>query len=275
MKVNRRQWLGRLAAGGGWGALAPFRSAAAHEAAAPAAKASPAPSPAAAGGPLALKDFQPKSMLHVAEHKVARARFPAIDVHTHLGVVGAAGSRRRDEVPGHAGGAPRGHGPQERADDGEPDRRHRRRASRASIRRYEAAAPGRFITFTEPSWARFNEPGYPQMAGRRDRAGEEGGRARAEGPEDVWGSSCASNVTTGPAGQDRRPALRSHVGRLRPPGHAGGHPRLRSRGVLPAHRPLQRALRGAVQPPGLVVPRPRLPADRAASAPGGCGRCRS
>src|SRR6185436_2266863 len=34
--------------------------------------------------PLALKDYQPKSMLHVPETHVPRSRFPAIDFHTHL-----------------------------------------------------------------------------------------------------------------------------------------------------------------------------------------------
>jgi hypothetical protein len=84
MKLNRRQWLGRMAAGGA-GALMPWRRAAADSpavtparaAAAPAAKASPA-------CPLALQDFQPRSMLHVEEHKVARAAFPVIDVHAHF-----------------------------------------------------------------------------------------------------------------------------------------------------------------------------------------------
>src|ERR1043165_9189194 len=34
--------------------------------------------------PLALKDYQPKSMLHVPETHVPRSRFPLIDFHTHL-----------------------------------------------------------------------------------------------------------------------------------------------------------------------------------------------
>ena len=83
MKLNRRQWLGRVAAGG-TGVLMPWRRAAADSpavaparAAAPAAKASPA-------CPLALQDFQPRSMLHVEEHQVARAAFPVIDVHAHF-----------------------------------------------------------------------------------------------------------------------------------------------------------------------------------------------
>src|SRR2546426_5878252 len=36
------------------------------------------------GRKLALEDYEPKSMLHVPETKVSRARFPAIDFHTHL-----------------------------------------------------------------------------------------------------------------------------------------------------------------------------------------------
>src|SRR5436189_1536020 len=35
-------------------------------------------------GKLALEDYIPKSMLHVAETKVPRSRFPLIDFHTHL-----------------------------------------------------------------------------------------------------------------------------------------------------------------------------------------------
>ena len=34
--------------------------------------------------PLALAEFEPKSMLHVQETHVARARFPVIDFHTHV-----------------------------------------------------------------------------------------------------------------------------------------------------------------------------------------------
>src|SRR6478735_7085125 len=34
--------------------------------------------------PLALKDYQPRSMLHVPETHVPRSRFPNIDFHTHL-----------------------------------------------------------------------------------------------------------------------------------------------------------------------------------------------
>src|SRR6187431_1442836 len=87
MRVNRRQWLGRIAAGGA-GALLPFGRAEADSPKAPpkgvaAAAARPATT-AAKPCPLALQDFQPRSMLHVAEHKVTRAAFPVIDVHAHF-----------------------------------------------------------------------------------------------------------------------------------------------------------------------------------------------
>ena len=40
--------------------------------------------PVRTGGGLDLRDYQPRSMLHVPETKVPRAKFPVIDIHTHL-----------------------------------------------------------------------------------------------------------------------------------------------------------------------------------------------
>jgi len=40
--------------------------------------------PARTGAGLDLRDYQPRSMLHAAETKVPRAKFPVIDIHTHL-----------------------------------------------------------------------------------------------------------------------------------------------------------------------------------------------
>src|SRR6185369_15954579 len=42
--------------------------------------------------PLALKDYQPKSMLHVPETHVSRSRFPNIDFHTHLSWIDRKGN---------------------------------------------------------------------------------------------------------------------------------------------------------------------------------------
>src|SRR5574338_1308132 len=49
--------------------------------------------PASQGLPLRLTEFEPRSMLHVKETSVPRARFPVIDFHTHV-------SRRRAQRPG-------------------------------------------------------------------------------------------------------------------------------------------------------------------------------
>src|SRR5260370_19697525 len=55
-----------------------------------------------AGGAITPTQFEPRSMLHVVEHPVARAKFPAIDVHTHLFGLGrkvaAESSQERAEL---------------------------------------------------------------------------------------------------------------------------------------------------------------------------------
>ena len=38
----------------------------------------------AAAGSLPLEDYQPRSMLQVPETHVARAKYPVIDIHTHI-----------------------------------------------------------------------------------------------------------------------------------------------------------------------------------------------
>src|ERR1700733_4673298 len=54
-------------------------------AASPASSQTPAPPPALPK--LALEDFQPRSMLVVPEHPIERAKYPVIDVHTHVSSV--------------------------------------------------------------------------------------------------------------------------------------------------------------------------------------------
>ncbi len=55
---------------------------------------------------LALEDFQPKSMLVVPEHPVARARYPVIDMHTHVsGVFGRRRSRDPEDPDANAASA--------------------------------------------------------------------------------------------------------------------------------------------------------------------------
>jgi predicted TIM-barrel fold metal-dependent hydrolase len=190
MSLNRREWLGRLAAGAAGLALPARRAAAAVQE-------SPKPGDAC---PLALKDFEPKSMLHVPETKVARARYPVIDVHTHLSWAAEGG-----------GGVFRGEEMKFLATPAEllevMDRKNVRTMVNLTggagaglaktIRYYEAAAPGRFVTFTEPSWAKLNEPGYPQwQADEIERAKKAG--ARGVKVLKTLGLFLRESVTSGP-----------------------------------------------------------------------------
>jgi predicted TIM-barrel fold metal-dependent hydrolase len=117
-------------------------------------------------GGLLLKDFQPKSMLHVTETRVPRAKFPVIDIHTHLcwaakAEHGVPLSEERHFLASNAelldvmdrsnvqvltnltGGMGTG--------------------LRDSVQRYDRANAGRFLTFTEPWWSRTAEPSYAQF----------------------------------------------------------------------------------------------------------------
>jgi predicted TIM-barrel fold metal-dependent hydrolase len=169
--IDRRQWLGRVLAGGAglW---------AAGDARRAEAQAAPAPKPA----PLPLTDFQPKSMLHVPATPVERARFPVIDVHTHLGwrAKSQGGVSVGEEMRFLAT-------PQELLQV--MDRRNVQTmvnltggvgaGLQASIQHFEKAAPGRFVTFTEPSFYRVQEPGFAKWQG------EEVARAKAAGARGV------------------------------------------------------------------------------------------
>jgi predicted TIM-barrel fold metal-dependent hydrolase len=107
-----------------------------------------------AGGRLPLTEFQPKSMLHVPETRVARSRFPVIDFHTHVslrrgsqrpGVPPAALIKVMDTVNLHTmvnltGGS---------GDD-----------FAATVRTFDQAFPRRFVSMTEPTWTRASESGY-------------------------------------------------------------------------------------------------------------------
>ena len=171
--INRRKWLQML--GAALGVAAQRRSA---QAMAPVAVEPTAPPPSSA---LALADFEPKSMLHAQETRVERAKFPVIDVHTHITV--SAKSERGIDL-----GA-------ERIYLAKPDELLRvmdAKNIRAmvnltggfddglidTIRKYDNAIPGRFYTFVEPVYSRFLEPNYPQIQAdaieRAHRAGAKG-----------------------------------------------------------------------------------------------------
>lgn len=162
--LSRRAWL-RSLTGVAAGTAAWTRGAQARDVQAPVQ----APSAPA----LALPDFEPKSMLQVPETQVERAKYPVVDVHTHLTF------RARRE----------GEGMRTLATPAEllavMDRRNVRTmvnltggtgsGLQEAVKTLQAAHPGRFVVFTEPSWNRASEPGYATWQA------DELGRAKAAG----------------------------------------------------------------------------------------------
>ena len=115
---------------------------------------------------LDLGDFEPRSMLHLPAHAVERARFPVIDIHTHLAFAlksekGVAMSEERKFLSA----------PQELLEV--MDRKNIRTMVNLtggtgsglakSIQRYDQAHRGRFLTFTEPLWSRSHQAEYPKV----------------------------------------------------------------------------------------------------------------
>ncbi|MBZ5624453.1 MAG: amidohydrolase family protein [Acidobacteriia bacterium] len=151
MKHNRRQWLGALGAGAAAGAF-PQNVAAQGE--------------APKAGPLDISDYQPKSMLRIKETKVARSRYPVIDVHSHLSWT------RKSQNGVSLAGERRFVWPAERVLQ-TMDRKNIRAmvnltggydsGLEEAIAKFDKAHPGRFYTFTEPSYSRLLEPNYPQL----------------------------------------------------------------------------------------------------------------
>jgi predicted TIM-barrel fold metal-dependent hydrolase len=106
--------------------------------------------------PLLLTDFQPRSMLHVSETRVEKARFPVVDAHTHLTSSRRSGETRVLATPEEVLAVMdrRGIRTMINLTGGSGD------FLAETIKRFDRAHPGRFVTFTEPSWSRASEPGY-------------------------------------------------------------------------------------------------------------------
>jgi predicted TIM-barrel fold metal-dependent hydrolase len=173
--ISRRQWLRGI--GLAFGASA--STGAAHTLAS--TDNAPNLSPASSAQPLALADYEPKSMLHVNETRVERATFPVVDIHTHISV-SAKSQNGIELVP-------------ERTYLGRPDELlpiMERKNIRAMVNltggyddgladvisKYDRAYQGRFYSFTEPCYSRFLEPNYPRIQAdeieRAHRAGAKG-----------------------------------------------------------------------------------------------------
>src|SRR6266700_1825577 len=116
--------------------------------------------------PLELSQYEPRSMLHVHESRVDRSRFPLIDFHTHIS--GSTKSEQGIELS------------PDRTYLGTPqellavmDRKNIRamvnltggyeNGLAGAVAKYDRAYPGRFYTFTEPSYSRFKEANYPKL----------------------------------------------------------------------------------------------------------------
>ena len=189
---SRRQWLHRTAVtfvGGSAVAFPPGRRAGL-------VSASPVVTPRM---PLDLTEFQPKSMLHVPETQVPRAKFPVIDIHTHLTFQAASQN-----------GVPLGEKMRHLAPPEEilavMDRKSIRtlvdltgghgQGVAEVIQKWQTAYSGRFLVFTEPWWERSNQPGYSQFQAdeiaRAHQAGAKGLKVLK-----VLGLYLRENVTTG------------------------------------------------------------------------------
>jgi len=169
-ELSRREWL--TAAGGALLLPGVPQSKPAKPAARP-------HTPAPAAGGLRLERFEPKSMLHVTETRVERARFPVIDMHTHLSFAGRMSAPEDAEAVTVAMPA---------ADVlAVMDKKNiqtmvnltggRGAGLEQVVKQFDAAHPGRFITFTEPWWSRASEAGYPAFQAEQiERAHKAGAR---------------------------------------------------------------------------------------------------
>jgi predicted TIM-barrel fold metal-dependent hydrolase len=187
--ISRRQWLHALG-------LSLGASAHTHAAFAIAPRQKNAQS---AGQRLALADFEPKSMLQVRETRVERARFPVVDIHTHISF--SAKSENGIELA--------------------PERNYlgtaeelltvmERKNLRAmvnltggydaglveAVTKYDKAFPGRFYTFTEPSYSKFLEPNYPRLQAEAIQSAHHAG-ARGLKILKTLGLYLRENITSG------------------------------------------------------------------------------
>jgi predicted TIM-barrel fold metal-dependent hydrolase len=186
MTINRRQWLTTASAGSVGGMTLQG-----HEA----EQGEPKPQPK----PLDLSQYEPRSMLHVKETPVERARYPVIDIHTHLSF-----SKKVQNGVSLA--------PERRfltsADSSLPvmDACNLRALTNLTggfgnglveaIQKFDKAHPGRFYTFTEPSYDRFLEADYPKL---QARAMADAHSAGAKGLKilKTLGLYLRQNITTG------------------------------------------------------------------------------
>jgi predicted TIM-barrel fold metal-dependent hydrolase len=116
--------------------------------------------------PLELSQYEPKSMLQVHETQVERSKFPLIDFHTHISVSAKSEKGVALSPERHYLGTP-----QELLSV--MDRKNIKtmvnltggyeKGLVEAVQKYDRAYPGRFLTFTEPSYSHFKEANYPKL----------------------------------------------------------------------------------------------------------------
>jgi predicted TIM-barrel fold metal-dependent hydrolase len=153
----------------------------------------------AAAGSLPLEDYQPRSMLQVPETHVARAKYPVIDIHTHItdaavdkNGVALSSARKFAATPQQLLAV--------------MDKKNIRSMVDLTggygsglvetIQRYDRAYRDRFYTFTEPTYEKFLDHNYPQL---QAQAIEQAHRDGARGLKilKTLGLYLRSNITSG------------------------------------------------------------------------------
>ena len=189
------------------------------------------------------------------ESRVERSKFPTIDFHTHIS--GSTKSEKGVELS------------PDREYYGTPqellavmDRKNIRamvnltggyeNGLAEAVAKYDHAYPGRFYTFTEPSYSRFKEADYPKLQAQAiERAHRDG--ARGLKILKTLGLYLRENITSGTLvkiDDARFDPMWDACGQLE---HSRGNPYLRSDCVFHAYRSVQRAIRRVEQSSRLVV----------------------
>jgi predicted TIM-barrel fold metal-dependent hydrolase len=152
--MNRRTWLTL-----GGASLAATRSALQAQVTAHPSQPAATAQPRQTKG-LPLEEYAPKSMLHLPETHVPRARFPLIDFHTHITGGDPNGSKIRFDIdPADCLTVMDRKNIQTMVDltgsygDG----------LREAQRRLQEAHPGRFVVFTEPAWIKASDRNYAKF----------------------------------------------------------------------------------------------------------------
>ena len=187
---GRRQWLKTIATasvGAVGSQLVAHANAQSKKAGQPSVRRSP---------PLALKDYQPKSMLHVPETHVPRSRFPNIDFHTHLSWIDRKGNT---DVVSHTATVSEAL----QVMDAKNIRMMVNLTGgygtllEETVRHWHNPHPDRFLVFTEPWYSKIKLPNYAQFQADQIQAARKTG-ARGLKILKTLGLYLRENVTTGP-----------------------------------------------------------------------------